>query len=89
MNRKERREMEKKVGKKNSQKLADKIFQFEQLPEECLACLKPFDKNSKDMAMTWNIVIRDENTVRLYCPTCWDTAVKVAEHYRSERENDS
>jgi len=88
MNRKQRRAMEKKLGKENSQKLAEKIFQFDQLPEECLACLKPFDKNSKEMAMTWNVVIPDEETVRLYCPECWDFAVKVATEYKKENEND-
>ena len=90
MNRKQRRAMEKKLGKENSQKLAEKIFQFDQLPEECLACLAPFDKESKEMAMTWNIVVRDETTVRLYCPACWDMAVEVAQHYREQRkDNDS
>jgi len=88
MNRKQRRAMEKKVGKENSEKLAEKIFQFDRLPEECLACLAPFDKDSKEMAMTWNVVIRDENTVRLYCPTCWEMAVKIAEEYKKEKEND-
>jgi len=88
MNRKQRRAMEKKVGKENSEKLADKIFQFDQIPKECLACLAPFDKDSKEMAMTWNVVIRDENTVRLYCPTCWEMAVKIAEEYKKEKEND-
>jgi ribosomal protein L44E len=91
MNRKERRAMEKKVGKENSQKLAEKIFQFDRLPEECLACTKPFDKSDKEMVTTWNVVVRDEETVRLYCPTCWDMAVKVAEEFKKtkEKENES
>jgi len=89
MNRKQRRAMEKKVGKDNSQKLADKIFQFDKLPDECLACLKPFDKKSKEMALTWNVVIRDKDTVRLYCPDCWGTAQKVIEQYKKEKEDDS
>jgi len=89
MNRKQRRAIEKKVGKDNSQKLADKIFQFDKLPDECLACLKPFDKKSKEMATTWNVVIRDKDTVRLYCPECWDTAQKVLKQYKKEKENDS
>ena len=87
MNRKQRRAMEKKVGKDNSQKLAEKIFQFDKLPEECLACLTPFDKDSKEMAMTWNVVIRDEETVRLYCPACWDMACNIAKEYKREKEN--
>ena len=89
MNRKQRRAMEKKVGKENSQKLAEKIFQFDQLPEECLACLKPFDKNDKEMVTTWNVVVRDEETVRLYCPACWDMAIKVAEEFKKQKEKDN
>ena len=63
MNRKDRRAMEKKMGKENSQKIAEKIFQFDQLPEECLTCLKPYDKTDKQMAMTWNVVVQDKDTV--------------------------
>ena len=89
MNRKQRRAMEKKVGKKNSQKLAEKIFQFNQLPDECLACLKPFDKEDKEMAMSWNIIVRDENTVRLYCPECWDAAQEIVAKYREEKKKEN
>jgi hypothetical protein len=87
MNRKQRREMQKKAGKENSQKLAEKIFQFDKLPDECLACLKPFDKKSKEMARTWNVVVRDKDTVRLYCPECWNTAQKVIQQYKKEKQN--
>jgi len=86
MNRKQRRAQEKKMGKQNSQKLAEKIFQFDQLPDECLACLKPFDKKSKEMAHTWNVVVRDENTVRLYCPECWEFAKGVINKLKEERK---
>tara|TARA_R110002020_G_scaffold248571_1_gene462582 strand:- start:150 stop:416 length:267 start_codon:yes stop_codon:yes gene_type:complete len=88
MNRKQRRAIQKKVGKESSEKLADKIFQFDKLPDMCLACTKPFDKESKEMAMTWNVVIADQNTVRLYCPDCWDMACKIAEEYKKEKESD-
>jgi len=84
MNRKQRRAAEKEVGKENAEKLADKIFQFDQLPEECLACLKPFDKANKEMATTWNVVIRDKDTVRLYCPDCWKMATDAYERYQNE-----
>lgn len=86
MNRKQRRAMEKRVGKENSQKLAEKIFQFDQLPDECLACQKPFDKSDSDMVSSWNVVVRNDQTVRLYCPPCWDMAIKVAEEYMKEKE---
>jgi len=88
MNRKQRRAIQKKVGKESSEKLADKIFQFDKLPDECLACLKPFDKKSKEMAITWNVVIADQDTVRLYCPNCWEVACKIAEEYKKEKESD-
>ena len=84
MNRKQRRAMEKKVGKENSQKLAEKIFQFENLPSECSACLKPFDKDSKEMALSWNVIVRDESTIRLYCPTCWDAAQDIIAKYKEK-----
>lgn len=30
------------------------------------------------MVMSWSVVVRnDDETVRLYCPTCWETAQKV------------
>ncbi len=86
MNRKQRREMEKKMGKENSQKLAEKIFQFEKLPDECSSCLAPFDKKSKEMAKTWNVVVRDEDTVRLYCPKCWNFANELIAKLKEEME---
>ena len=88
MNRKERRQLNKTLGKEASEKLAEKIFQFDKLPDECLACLKPFDKKSKTMAQTWNVVVRDENTVRLYCPDCWNFAKTVIEKLKEESQND-
>ena len=87
MNRKQRRAMEKEIGKENSQKLAEKIFQFDKLPDECLACLKPFDKKNKEEVRTWNVVVRDEDTVRLYCPDCWAMARRIADQYKKEKEN--
>jgi hypothetical protein len=88
MNRKQRRQMEKKMGKDQSQKLAEKIFQFEKLPDECLSCQAPFDKNCKEMAKTWNVVVRDEDTVRLYCPKCWDFAKQVIKKLKEEKEQE-
>ena len=85
MNRKQRREMEKKMDKESSQKLAEKIFQFDQLPDECLACLKKFDKTDKEMVSTWNVVVRDSDTVRLYCPECWEMAHALIKDFKENR----
>ena len=85
MNRKQRRATEKKAGKENSQKLAEKIFQFDKLPDECLACLKPFDKKNKEMAQTWHVVVFDERkTIRLTCPPCWGKIEEEAEGFPHE-----
>ena len=89
MNRKQRREMQKKMGKENSQKLAEKIFQFDKLPEMCLACTKPFDKQNKEMARTWNVVVATADTVRLYCPECWSTAQEVIKDFKEKITNDN
>jgi ribosomal protein L44E len=84
VNRKQRREMEKVAGKDSTQKLAEKISQFDQLPEACSACTKPYDKKDKKMASIWNVVAAPD-AVRLYCPECWDTARTIAEEYKSRQ----
>ena len=88
MNRKNRRTLEKKMNKEAAENIADKISQFQNLPNECLACLSPFDKKSKEMAKTWNVVVKDADTVRLYCPACWKMARNVAFEYFKEKNQD-
>ena len=53
--------------------LKEKIGLFNKLGEECLVCQKDFDKKNKEMVTTWSVVVK-EDTVRLYCPECWDRA---------------
>ena len=81
--------MKKLAGQDVSQKISEKMFQFDKLPNECLACLAPYDKNNKEMAMTWNVVIRDRDTVRLYCPDCWNKATTAVETFKKEKNNES
>ena len=89
MNRKQRRAMEKQLGKDSTKNLSEKIFQFDQLPEECSACVTPFDKQDKVMVESWNVVVREEeNIVRLYCPDCWDKAQKIVAEYMKEKEKE-
>ncbi len=89
MNRKQRRALDKQTGKDNSQELSSKVTQFQNLPDMCLMCEKSFDKKSKQMAKTWSVVVRDENTVRLYCPDCWSQANKIINEFREEIENNA
>ena len=83
MNRKQRR-----AAKKNDAQadVSEKLTMFDKLPNECLACLAPFDKKNKEMALTWNVVVRDENTVRLYCPDCWNMARSAVDKFKKENK---
>jgi len=88
VNRKQRRAMAKLSKKENTKDISEKLFQFDQLPDECSACTKPYDKKSKQMAMTWNVVVKENpSTVRLYCPDCWKLANDAIETLREEIEN--
>jgi len=87
MNRKQRRAHEKQAGKEATENLAEKISLFQSLPDLCLTCEKPYDKKSKEMAKTWSVVVRDEKSVRLYCPDCWKMANNLIEDWKKEIEN--
>ena len=69
MNRRERRAMEKKMGKDATKNLSEKIFQFNKLPERCDACQTSFDKKDMSMIQSWSVVVKQE-IVRLFCPEC-------------------
>jgi len=68
-----------KAQKKDAERdLAAALTMFDELGEECSACREPFDRTDKEMAQTWNVVVRrQEKIVRLYCPECWSTAQSV------------
>jgi len=87
MNRKQRRAINKQAGKESSKELSDKVLQFQNLPDMCLTCETPFDKKDKKMVKTWNVVVRDESTVRLYCPDCWKMAHKLINDFKKDRGN--
>ena len=75
-NRKMRRQREKKAQKE----IKRKMNLFDRLPKECSACLSDFDKKDRAMVESWSVVVREaEKKVRLYCPTCWQAAINVAE----------
>ena len=75
-----------KEAKKELQK---KVGLFNKLGDQRLVCQKAFDKKNKDMVMSWSVVVRnDDETVRLYCPTCWDTAQKVVADFHGAKDED-
>ena len=82
MNRAQRRKLGIK-GKKPD--LDKKIGLFDKLPKQCTNCDKPYDKKDKKMAMTWKVVVREqEDKVNLYCPVCWDEAHKLIAQMKEE-----
>ena len=77
MNRKQRRQRD-RIIKKSKAKTSDldqKLGLFDLIPDECMLCSKGFDKTSKAMVQSWNVVVREkQKVVRVYCPTCWTKA---------------
>ncbi len=87
MNRKQRRTLERQMKKRGSSEdeLAEKMFLYNKLPDECSACTKWFDKKDRDMVSSWSVVVRnDEQQVRLYCPDCWKAAQKAVKQVYGE-----
>jgi len=78
--------LSKKIQRQNK-KEAEKEFKkkvglFNKLEDHCLACRRDFNKKNKDMVMTWSVVVKEES-VRLYCPTCWDLAQKTIQEMKN------
>ena len=81
--RKMRRAQAKKSKKSAEKEMATKVALFGKLPDECLTCEAPFDKKDKEMVMSWNVVVKqEEDVVRLYCPTCWTKAAEIIEDFK-------
>ena len=84
MNREQRRAAAKN---KDTSEVEEQVALFNKLPDECLTCNKSYDRNDKEMAMTWSVVIHDaEELVRLYCPECWEKAKKITEEFAKHLE---
>ena len=86
--------MARNKAKKQKKEMKQLLGLFDKLGDECAACEAPYDKTSKEQAMTWKVVVREkEEIVRLYCPDCWDKtteAIKqVEEAMNNEQQNDN
>ena len=68
------------------QELKEKVGLFDKLADDCLVCQKDFDKKNKEMVMTWSVIVK-EDTVRLYCPECWNKANKLIEEIKDGYKN--
>ncbi len=83
--RKIRRNQAKSKMKEAQKDMQQKLGMFDKLGDNCEACLEPFDKTSKEQVQSWHVVVREqEGKVRLYCPTCWDKAVKIIKEVKND-----
>jgi uncharacterized protein with PIN domain len=71
--------LSKKLGRKKQldakkeaeDNLVRQVGMFGLRPDNCSICSKPFDKNSREMAMTWRVIVSEEKKkVTLICPEC-------------------
>tara|TARA_Y100000034_G_scaffold95831_1_gene116508 strand:+ start:398 stop:634 length:237 start_codon:yes stop_codon:yes gene_type:complete len=64
------RNKHKQSHKAAAKRITEQVMKFGRLPGKCLSCEKEYDKKSREYAMTWHVVVHDDD-VKLYCPSCW------------------
>ena len=85
-----RRKIERSKKKQKQKDIKEKMGLFDKIPDCCLVCEKAFDKKDKEMIMTWNVIVRDqEKKVNLYCPSCWDKANEILEDFKNHLQEKS
>ena len=89
MNRQQRRKLDKAMRTaEGKNKVAKQANMMLNMPDMCLTCEKSFDKHSKEMAKTWNVVVTAEEKVRLYCPDCWKMANQLIKEIIDKEQKD-
>lgn len=82
MNREQRRQAARQAKKGGDDAVAEKIMLFNKMPDYCLTCEEPFDKQDREMVMTWHVIVDNKKEqVRLYCPTCMSEAQRILEDF--------
>lgn len=70
-----KRKMQRRKLKESKKEFKSIMGMFDILPDKCETCDTPYDRNNKEQANTWTVVVREsEKKVNLYCPTCWNQA---------------
>ena len=60
-----------KAKKDAQERLTQSVSMFGLRPDNCSICNAAFDKGSKEMAMTWRVIVKtEEKKVTLICPDC-------------------
>tara|TARA_Y100001938_G_C7923556_1_gene345714 strand:+ start:72 stop:347 length:276 start_codon:yes stop_codon:yes gene_type:complete len=58
---------------------------YDKIPNKCLTCDAPYDKNNKEHVKTWSVAVREkQGKVNLYCPTCWNKAKSLLDEIRRD-----
>ena len=71
LSKKVNRKKDLKAKKQAQDKLVQTVSMFGRRPDHCSICSAPFDKNSREMAMTWRVIVKPEDKkVTLICPDC-------------------
>ena len=69
------RKIKRRKKKDAEKRMSRTLGLFERLPDHCLSCDKPYDKNSKEHVTSWSVTVREkEGKINLYCPSCWEGA---------------
>ncbi len=85
-------ETNKQSHKEKEKDLSQKINMFDRLPENCYNCEADFDRKNKEQVQSWFVVVKNkEQSVKVYCPPCWEKAQKalqeIVEHYTKGKTN--
>ena len=81
-----KRKIQRNQEKRAKKEMTKTLAAMTNLPEECLACSKPFDKTSKEHAKTWFLIHRKNQDIpNLYCPECWKKANEIIEDFRKKK----
>ena len=81
--------MARNKAKKQKKEMKQLLGLFDKLGDECAACEAPYDKTSKEQAMTWKVVVREqEQIVRLYCPDCWNKTTEAIKQVEEAMNNE-
>ena len=77
-----------RARKKAAEKdIKQKLNMFDRIPENCMMCEKVFDKTDKEQVKSWYVVERrQQKSVNLYCPTCWDEGTAMVKQISQEQE---
>ncbi len=74
-----KRKKDKAAAQESQNKIKKQLSMFDKLPDKCSACQVNFPK-TREAHMTWQVVVRSEHTVRLFCPECQQKAKDLVEN---------